>query len=85
MYIYIYILCLCVQVLTIFFFRLSQLIHRAPWTRARMWTIQGHDAFENAQGHGGRHCPPLPQTMSYQKQRSAESGSTIDARSSEVG
>jgi len=27
--------------------------HRAPWTRARMWTIQGHDeAFENAQGYG---------------------------------
>jgi len=21
--------------------------HRAPWTRARMWTIQGHEAFEN--------------------------------------
>ena len=38
--------------------------HRAPWTRARMWTIQGHEAFENAQGHGGRHCPPLPQAMS---------------------
>jgi len=30
----------------------------------RMWTIQGHEAFENAQGHGGRHCPPLPQAMS---------------------
>jgi len=29
-----------------------------------MWTIQGHDAFENAQGHGGRHCPPLTQAMS---------------------
>jgi len=38
--------------------------HRAPWTRARMWTRQGHKAFENAQGHGGRHCPPLPQAMS---------------------
>ena len=38
--------------------------HRAPWTRARMWIIQGHEAFENAQGHGGRHCPPLPQAMS---------------------
>ena len=38
--------------------------HRAPWTRARMWTIQGHEAFENAQGHGGRHCPPLLQAMS---------------------
>jgi len=38
--------------------------HRAPWTWAKMWTIQGHDAFENAQGHGGRHCPPLPQAMS---------------------
>ena len=28
--------------------------HRAPSTRARMWTIQGHEACENAQGHGGR-------------------------------
>ena len=28
--------------------------HRAPWTQERMWTIQGHEAFENAQGHGGR-------------------------------
>ena len=37
--------------------------HRAPWTRARMWTIQGHEAFENIQGHGGRYCPPLPQAM----------------------
>ena len=27
--------------------------HRAPWTRARMWTIQGHAAFANAQGRGG--------------------------------
>ena len=31
--------------------------------RGRMWTIQGHEAFENVQGHGGRHCPPLPQAM----------------------
>jgi len=38
--------------------------HRAPWTRARMRTIQGHEAFENSQGHGGRHCSPLPQAMS---------------------
>ena len=38
--------------------------HRAPWTRARMWTIQGHKAFENSKGHGGRHCPLLPQAMS---------------------
>ena len=38
--------------------------HRAPWTQARMWTIQGHEAFENAQGLGGRHCPLLPQAMS---------------------
>ena len=28
-----------------------------------MWTLQGHVAFENAQGHGERHCPPLPQAM----------------------
>ena len=31
--------------------------HQAPWTRARMWTIQGYEAFENAQGHGGRQKP----------------------------
>jgi len=37
--------------------------HQAPWTQARMWTIQGHEAFENAQIHSGRHCPPLPQAM----------------------
>jgi len=29
-----------------------------------MWTIQGREAFENAQGHGGRQCPQLPQAMS---------------------
>jgi len=29
-----------------------------------MWTIQGHVVFKNAQGCGGRHCPPLPQAMS---------------------
>jgi len=28
--------------------------HRAQWTRARMWTIQGHKAFENAQEHSER-------------------------------
>jgi len=28
-----------------------------------MLTIQGHEAFENAQGHDGRHCPLLPQAM----------------------
>jgi len=32
-----------------------------------MWTIQGHEAFENAQGYDGRHCPPLPQAMSIKK------------------
>jgi len=26
--------------------------------------IQGHEAFENAQGHGGWHCPSLPQAIS---------------------
>jgi len=34
-----------------------------------MWTIQGHEAFENAQGHVGRHCPPLPQAMSIKNKR----------------
>ena len=28
--------------------------HRAPWTRARMWKIQGHVASENAHRYGGR-------------------------------
>ena len=28
-----------------------------------MWTNQGHEAFENVQGHGGQHCLPLPQDM----------------------
>jgi len=57
--------------------------HRAPWTRATMWTIQGNTAFENAQGRGGQ--PTATASHEYQKQRSAESGSAIDARSSEVG
>jgi len=57
--------------------------HRAPWTLARMWTIRGHEAFENAQGHGGR--PTATASHEYQKQRSAEGVSAIDARSSEVG
>ena len=34
-----------------------------------MWTIQGHEAFENSQGHGGRYCPPLPQAMSIKNNR----------------
>jgi len=38
--------------------------HQAPWMQTRMWTLQGHEAFENAQGQGGRHYPPLPQAMS---------------------
>ena len=29
-----------------------------------MWTIQGYEAFENDQGQGGRHCPPLLQATS---------------------
>jgi len=29
-----------------------------------MWTIQGYEAFENAQGHSGRHCPRFLQAMS---------------------
>jgi len=37
-----------------------------------MWTIQGHEAFENAQGHGGRHCPPLPQVWAEQSQSSED-------------
>jgi len=54
--------------------------HRAPWTLARMWTIQGHATFENAQGRNGRHCPPLPQSMSI-----TNKGVLKVTRSSEVG
>jgi len=43
----------------------------APWTQARMCTIQGHDTFKNAQGHGGR-LPTATASHEYQKQRSAE-------------
>ena len=59
---------------------------RAPWTRARMsrWTIQGHEAFEYAQGHGGQ-LPTATTSHEYQKQRSADGGSAIDARFSAVG
>jgi len=31
-----------------------------------LWTIQGHDAFENTQGYAGRYCPLLPQAMSIE-------------------
>jgi len=54
---------------------------QALWTRARMWTIQDYDAFENAKGHGGR--PTATASHEYREQRSAEGGSAID--SSEVG
>jgi len=35
----------------------------------RLWTVQGHDAFENTQGHGGGYCPPLLQAMSIKNKR----------------
>jgi len=59
-------------------------IHRAPWTRARMRTIPGHDAFENARGYDEA-LPTATASHEYQKQRSAESGSAINARFSKVG
>jgi len=55
-----------------------------PWTRARMWTIQGHAAFENAQRHFGRHCPLLPQAKSIKNKGVLKVGA-IDARCLEVG
>jgi len=38
--------------------------HRKPWTRALMWTIHGHDSFENSKGENAKSCPPLPQALS---------------------
>ena len=38
--------------------------HRKPWTRALMWTIHGHDSFENSKGENAKCCPPLPQAPS---------------------
>jgi len=38
--------------------------HRKPWTRTLMWTIHGHDSFENSNGENAKCCPPLPQALS---------------------
>jgi len=60
--------------------------HQAPWTRARMWTIQSHEALKNA--HGERHCPPLPQAMSIKNKGVLRVGVPLMQnlqRSSEVG
>jgi len=38
--------------------------HRKPWTRALMWTIHGHDSFENSKGENAKCCPPSPQALS---------------------
>jgi len=37
--------------------------HQKPWTRALMWTIHGHDSFENSKGENAKCCPPLPQPL----------------------
>ena len=29
-----------------------------------MWTIHGHDSFENSEGENAKCCPPLPQALS---------------------
>ena len=29
-----------------------------------MWTIHGHDSFENSKGENAKCCPPLPQALS---------------------
>jgi len=41
--------------------------HRKPWTRALMWTIHGHDSFENSKRENAKCCPPLPQALSIKK------------------
>jgi len=56
---------------------------RAPWTRARLWKFQGHDAFGKARGHSGRFCPPL--SHGFSNSSCAEGRSANDARSSGVG
>ena len=33
-------------------------------TRALMWTIHGHDSFENSKGENAKCCPPMPQALS---------------------
>jgi len=38
--------------------------HWKSWTRALMWTILGHDSFENSKGENAKCCPPLPQALS---------------------
>jgi len=42
----------------------SLLSYRKLWTRALMWTIHGHDSFENSKGENAKCCPPLPQALS---------------------
>jgi len=37
--------------------------HRKPWTRALMWTIHGHDSFENSRRESAKCCPPLPKAL----------------------
>ena len=32
--------------------------------RALVWTIHGHDSFENSKGENAKYCPPLPQELS---------------------
>jgi len=39
-------------------------IHRKLSTRALMWTIHGHDSYENSKGENAKCCPPLPQALS---------------------
>jgi len=55
--------------------------HQAQWTRAKLWTMQGHYTFENTLGHSRWYCPRLLQAMSIKNKRVPRVG----ARSSEVG
>jgi len=43
--------------------------HRKPWTRALMWTIHGHDSFENSKGENAKSCPRIATSTEYQGRR----------------
>ena len=37
--------------------------HLKLWTRALMWTIHGHNSFQNSKGENAKCCPQLPQAL----------------------
>ena len=38
--------------------------YRKPWTRALMWSMHGHDSFDNSKEENAKCCLPLPQALS---------------------